>query len=136
MKLRYSRVAAVALILAGCSAQPAEEQAQYSEEEVNAMLDADAEAAANAAMAALDSGADPEAAAAAAVSVAASGVGGATVMPSGTFKGYKCTKNCSGHEAGWDWAKEHGIDDPDACGGKSNSFVEGCLAYASEHGGE
>jgi len=29
------------------------------------------------------------------------------------FGGYECTKDCSGHAAGYDWAEEHGIDDPD-----------------------
>ncbi len=38
----------------------------------------------------------------------------------------------SGHEAGRDWAEEKGIDDPDDCGGKSQSFIEGCQEYAEE----
>jgi hypothetical protein len=44
----------------------------------------------------------------------------------------------SGHQAGYDWAQEHGIDDEDACetaGNNSNSpsFAEGCKAYVQEN---
>lgn len=46
--------------------------------------------------------------------------------------GYSCTTDCSGHEAGYKWAEENGIDDPDNCGGNSDSFIEGCHAYADE----
>ncbi len=49
-----------------------------------------------------------------------------------TFGGYECTEGCSGHEAGYQWAEEQGITDPDECGGKSVSFEEGCQAYAEE----
>jgi hypothetical protein len=58
-----------------------------------------------------------------------------------TFHGSTCTSDCSGHEAGYEWAEEHGIDDPDDCDGNSASFVGGCRSYAeeqamSEEGGE
>jgi hypothetical protein len=49
-----------------------------------------------------------------------------------SFQGYPCTEDCSGHEAGYDWAYEKGIDDPDDCGGYSQSFIEGCYAAAEE----
>lgn len=52
-----------------------------------------------------------------------------------TFRGYDCTIDCSGHEAGYAWAEEKGIDDPDDCGGNSESFIEGCRAYAEEQSG-
>jgi len=44
----------------------------------------------------------------------------------------------SGHQAGYEWAEEKGIDDEDACeeaGDHSNSpsFAEGCKAYVEEH---
>jgi hypothetical protein len=52
--------------------------------------------------------------------------------PPGTFHGYTCTVDCSGHEAGYQWAADHDIDDPDNCGGNSNSFIEGCRVYAEE----
>lgn len=49
-----------------------------------------------------------------------------------TFKGYPCTKDCSGHKAGYEWAQRKGITDPSVCSGNSNSFVEGCIAAAQE----
>ena len=49
-----------------------------------------------------------------------------------TFKGYECTDDCSGHEAGYDWAEENGVTSVDDCGGNSNSFIEGCESYAEE----
>lgn len=49
------------------------------------------------------------------------------------FHGYDCTDDCSGHEAGYDWANRHGITNPNDCGGNSQSFIEGCEAYANEH---
>lgn len=54
----------------------------------------------------------------------------------GEVAGYGCTEDCSGHDAGYKWAEERGITDPDDCGGKSWSFEEGCQAYANEHQGE
>lgn len=53
----------------------------------------------------------------------------------GSYAGYGCTQDCSGHEAGYQWAAENGITDPDNCGGNSWSFIEGCRAYAEENGG-
>jgi hypothetical protein len=52
----------------------------------------------------------------------------------GSFAGDECTEDCSGHEAGYEWARDRGIDDPDDCGGNSWSFEEGCRAYAEEQG--
>jgi hypothetical protein len=49
-----------------------------------------------------------------------------------SFRGYECTIDCSGHEAGHRWAEKKGIDNPDHCGGNSQSFIEGCRAYAEE----
>ncbi len=51
-----------------------------------------------------------------------------------TFHGYVCTKDCSGHRAGYAWAEENGIDDTGDCRGNSNSFIEGCMAYVEELG--
>lgn len=45
---------------------------------------------------------------------------------------YRCTQDCSGHQAGWDWAADNGITDAYDCGGNSQSFIEGCMAYAEE----
>ena len=67
-------------------------------------------------------------------------VGPAPVAPVAThsrmFSGYRCTSDCSGHEAGWQWAENQGIEDPDDCGGRSQSFIEGCIAYAEERQAE
>ena len=52
----------------------------------------------------------------------------------GSYAGDGCTEDCSGHEAGYQWAMDKGITDPDNCGGKSWSFEEGCRAYAEENG--
>lgn len=52
----------------------------------------------------------------------------------GSFHGYACTDDCSGHEAGYQWASDNDITDPDNCGGNSQSFIEGCQAYAEETG--
>lgn len=46
-------------------------------------------------------------------------------------RGYPCTKDCSGHMAGDQWAQNRGITDPDQCPyGNSNSFWEGCKSEA------
>jgi hypothetical protein len=49
---------------------------------------------------------------------------------------YDCTQDCSGHDAGYQWAEENGITDPDECDGNSESFIEGCQAYAEEQSDE
>ena len=49
------------------------------------------------------------------------------------FNVYPCTQDCSGHQAGYRWAEENGITDPDECGGNSQSFIEGCQSYAEEN---
>lgn len=50
-----------------------------------------------------------------------------------TFNGYDCTDDCSGHEAGYEWAEDKDIYDESDCGGNSNSFIEGCLSYVEEN---
>jgi hypothetical protein len=43
------------------------------------------------------------------------------------YKGYPCTKDCSGHQAGDNWAANKGIQHSSECPyGSSNSFWEGC----------
>ncbi|PBB39623.1 hypothetical protein [Mesorhizobium sp. WSM3868] len=49
-----------------------------------------------------------------------------------TFHGYDCTDDCSGHEAGYDWAARNNITDERDCEGDSRSFNEGCQAYVDE----
>lgn len=55
---------------------------------------------------------------------------------SASFMGYPCTVDCSGHEAGYQWAEDNGVGDPSDCGGNSSSFIEGCEAYAEEQSEE
>ena len=50
----------------------------------------------------------------------------------GSYRGYGCTQDCSGHDAGYQWAEDHDVTDPDDCGGKSWSFEEGCRSFAEE----
>jgi hypothetical protein len=62
----------------------------------------------------------------------------ASERSSPTFAGSPCTSDCSGHEAGYNWAEGHGIDDESDCdtaGDTSNSpsFAEGCRAYVQEN---
>lgn len=45
------------------------------------------------------------------------------------FHGYYCTQDCSGHKAGYAWAAKKQIAERENCGGKSNSFTEGCYAW-------
>lgn len=50
-----------------------------------------------------------------------------------SFYGYECTQDCSGHQAGYDWAEKKGIASTDDCSGKSQSFIEGCWAYVEQN---
>lgn len=43
----------------------------------------------------------------------------------------RCTADCSGHDAGWQWAQDHDVTDSSECSG-SGSFEDGCLAYVEE----
>ncbi len=47
--------------------------------------------------------------------------------------GYDCTEDCSGHDAGYQWAEDEGIDDADNCDRNSESFIEGCEVYVQEN---
>ena len=66
-------------------------------------------------------------------------VSAAILHPSGkaeaqdSFNGYPCTEDCSGHQAGYDWAQQNGIISSGDCGGNSQSFIEGCQAYTEEN---
>ena len=46
-----------------------------------------------------------------------------------TGSSYGCTQDCSGHDAGFEWAKDNDIDDDADCGGNSESFIEGCQTF-------
>jgi hypothetical protein len=50
-----------------------------------------------------------------------------------SFNGYECTEDCSGHEAGSQWAEENDIANVDDCEGNSTSFIEGCMSYLEEN---
>lgn len=49
-----------------------------------------------------------------------------------TSENWDCTSDCSGHDAGYEWAMDNDITDPYDCDGNSDSFIEGCEAYANE----
>ena len=47
------------------------------------------------------------------------------------FKGSACTKDCSGHEAGYNWSKRNPDRD---CASRSPSFTKGCnIAKKEKH---
>jgi len=48
------------------------------------------------------------------------------------FHGARCTKDCSGHRAGYEWAQEKNVREESACGGTSESFREGCRIWVRE----
>jgi hypothetical protein len=49
------------------------------------------------------------------------------------FHGYECSGDCSGHEAGYEWAEDNDIEDESDCSGQSQYFNEGCQAYIEEN---
>ncbi len=49
-----------------------------------------------------------------------------------SFSGSRCAQDCSGHEAGYYWAADNDISDPNDCTGDSQTFVEGCQEYVEE----
>ncbi|MDR6992455.1 hypothetical protein J2X52_002572 [Luteimonas sp. 3794] len=52
--------------------------------------------------------------------------------PRAEFRGYSCTSDCSGHHAGYEWARTRGISYNGSCSGNSQSFIEGCWAWVEE----
>ena len=52
-----------------------------------------------------------------------------------TYRNYECTDDCSGHEAGYNWAEANDIDDDSYCNTESSSFNEGCASYVEENAG-
>ena len=54
-------------------------------------------------------------------------------LPKDSFRGYECSDDCSGHQAGYNWALENNIDNEDNCSGNSQSFIEGCYSYVEEN---
>lgn len=45
----------------------------------------------------------------------------------------RCTQDCGGHSAGYDWAEENEVCDDSFDGGNSESFAEGVREYAEEY---
>lgn len=43
-----------------------------------------------------------------------------------------CTQDCSGNDAGFEWARGNDITDESECSGNSQSFIEGCEEYARQ----
>lgn len=60
---------------------------------------------------------------------------GTTVVSAATFDGNQCLGDCSGHQAGYDWAEQNGVDDESSCTTPSESFNEGCQSYIEESSG-
>ena len=58
---------------------------------------------------------------------------GSTTATAATFDGYQCKGDCSGHQAGYDWAEQNGIDDESSCSTPSASFNQGCESYVEEN---
>ncbi len=54
--------------------------------------------------------------------------------PTPTFGSYPCSGSCQENKAGYRWAQQNGIVDPDSCTGKTSSFIEGCRVYAMQRG--
>jgi hypothetical protein len=60
---------------------------------------------------------------------------GSTTATAATFDGYQCKGDCSGHQAGYDWAEQNDVDDESSCSTPSASFNEGCQSYIDENSG-
>jgi hypothetical protein len=50
------------------------------------------------------------------------------------FHGYACGTDCIGHQQGYSWASAHKISNPEECRGTSETFIEGCRAFAGLEG--
>jgi hypothetical protein len=58
----------------------------------------------------------------------------ATAPGSLLFYGYACGDDCTSHWKGYSWASAHQISDPNDCRGTSETFIEGCKAFAGLEG--
>lgn len=53
------------------------------------------------------------------------------------FGPFLCEQDCAGHQAGWDWRRQHDTRTVDDCSGQgSTSFLEGCMFYLQVRGYE
>jgi hypothetical protein len=57
---------------------------------------------------------------------------GLTTADAATFDGNPCLGDCSGHQAGYDWAEQNDVDDESSCSTPSASFNQGCESYVEE----
>ncbi len=53
-------------------------------------------------------------------------------QPPSTFGEYPCRRDCSEDKAGYRWAQDESITDPDDCTGKTGAFIEGCRVFAEQ----
>jgi outer membrane protease len=58
---------------------------------------------------------------------------GITSANAATFDGNTCLGDCSGHQAGYDWAEQNDVDDESSCSTPSTSFNQGCESYVEEN---
>lgn len=57
---------------------------------------------------------------------------GLTTADAATFDGNPCLGDCSGHQAGYDWAEQNDVDDESSCSTPSASFNQGCESYVED----
>lgn len=68
------------------------------------------------------------------VAVASSGASGTSSSESvNEYQPDTCIEDCSGHNAGYEWAQEHDIQDTSYDNGNSESFNEGVRDYAEQN---
>lgn len=68
-----------------------------------------------------------------AAAIALVGCVGAGSVSADSFGGNACLGDCSGHQAGYQWAQQHDIEDESSCSVNSNSFNEGCRTFIEEN---
>lgn len=51
------------------------------------------------------------------------------------FDGYPCADDCSGHQAGYEWAIQNRATKVSDCASHSRSFTEGCKSYVQGSSG-
>lgn len=48
------------------------------------------------------------------------------------FGGYPCTHQCRDHAAGFEFARQVRLKDPNQCAGPTQSYVQGCRVYSRD----
>ena len=72
------------------------------------------------------------------VVVAVAVFGDVSIADAREFGSYECTDDCSGHAAGYEWARSLDIENPSDCEAilarnpNRTSFYEGCLVYTED----